>query len=171
MGVALEQRLPGLNCTFVDIHPVPVRDGRVLKGWENYVQFDGKNLPFEKLQFDVGIFSDVLHHVPDEIRDVLLMNALKKCRFVIIKDHFEYGFFTRTILRGMDFVGNFGYGVSVPSEYFNEERFAAFCERAHAQVVDVDVGVELYRHLPVLRSLLSPKLHFIAVCQLRNVVD
>ncbi len=160
----VSRKVAGSVWTCVDIYPLPSDKGFDEVKWKRYVQFDGYNLPFDDCTFDVGILSDVLHHVdPDRVCE-LLCNVLNKCKFVIIKDHFEYGWFSRQILRGMDFLGNYGYGVSIPERYFDGEAFIALCNSAGAEVKVCEVGVDIYRSLPILRWILPKKWHFFAIC-------
>lgn len=74
-----------LLCTGIDIYPN-------IKKWKNYKEFDGQNIPFKDDSFDIVIFCDVLHHTFENI-GVLLKEAKRVANFIIIKDHFEYGFF------------------------------------------------------------------------------
>lgn len=165
---AISVDAPDVTWTCVDIHPCAeekrIEDSR----WNRYMQFDGKTLPFGAKQFDVVTFSDVLHHVPEELRIGLLRSAATVGSQVLIKDHFEYGAFSRLALRAMDFVGNFGYGVSVPQRYFSRSSFERLCDAADLKIVSCDVGLSLYDHLPVVRQLLSPKWQFIALCELKG---
>lgn len=146
----------------VDIYPEPDHSER--KGWGGYVQFDGTSLPFAADEFDVAIFSDVLHHVSESNRAALLSEALRVCRYVVVKDHFEYGFFSRHTLRAMDFFGNYGYGVSVPRRYFEKSSFREFCIEAGASEVDVFTGFDLYSHIPLFGTILRKEWQFYAVC-------
>jgi SAM-dependent methyltransferase len=127
-----------------------------------YVQIQpGKALPWSGREFDVVLLVDTLHHTaaPDHV----LREALSAGAMVLVKDHLEYDHWTRTLLRLMDFLGNFGYGVSVPRRYFTQKSFAALVARiAPDRRCRLDVGLDLYDHLPLARTVLSPKLHFIA---------
>ena len=165
LSVAVEEALPTVVWKCVDIHPCPesklVEDAR----WHRYQIFDGKTLPFAAGQFDVVTFVDVLHHVPEELRIDLLRSAAATGKKVIIKDHFEYGMYSRSALRIMDFVGNFGYGINIPKRYFRIASFHRLCESAGLKVVRCDIGIRLYDHLPVLRHLLFSKWQFIAICE------
>lgn len=153
--------VPGSSWTGLDIHPPPATP---LPGtsWAHYRQFDGINLPFDDQALDVGLFCDVLHHVPPEIRRDLLADALRACRKIVVKDHFEYGIYSRTMLRLMDFVGNYGYGVSVPDAYFTRDGFTELVLAAGGTIETIDVGVDLYGHLPLVRTMLRPNWHFVA---------
>jgi SAM-dependent methyltransferase len=161
---ALQSRLPELEVACTDVHPCPPSLRDADPRWRRYTPFDGRRLPFGDASFDVAMFSDVLHHVPPEGQARLLAEAGRVARVVLVKDHFECGPFSRQVLRAMDFVGNFGYGVPVPDRYFTEQGFRALCEAASLSVRQVDVGIRLYDHLPVVRSVLSPDWQFIATC-------
>ena len=84
----------------------PLRNEGLDAIWQCYQQFDGSSLSFNDHAFDVVIFSDVLQHVPAGLVSPLLKSAARVGRFVLIRDHFEYGWFSSIILRAMDFVGN-----------------------------------------------------------------
>lgn len=148
----------------VDIHPPPADLPGRDAFWARYQPFDGRSLPFGEQSFDVVIFSDVLHHVPHASLQPLLASAARVGRFVVIKDHFEYGWFSRQVLRAMDFVGNYGYGISVPERYFSEDTFSQVIGGAGLRMEKVDIGVRLYDHLPLIRTLLSPRWQFLATC-------
>lgn len=164
-AIALE--VPQISWVCADIHPCSAEKRAEDPRWSRYVQFDGSTLPFMPKQFDVVTFSDVLHHVPEDQRTDLLRSAASAGKKIVIKDHFEYGFWSRQTLRAMDFVGNFGYGVSVPRRYFSKETFEQLCDAANVRIVRCDVGIRLYEHLPFARRLLSPRWQFIAVCEAR----
>jgi SAM-dependent methyltransferase len=50
--------------------------------------FDGVRLPFPDQSMDAGLFSFVLHHVPDEIKPLLIAEAKRVCRkkILVIED-------------------------------------------------------------------------------------
>lgn len=162
---AVASKVGGAEVRCADIHPCPPALAHGDPRWRRYVQFDGRTLPFERGSFDVVLFSDVLHHVPESQREDLLASAGRVGRHVLIKDHFEYGWWSRQMLRLMDWVGNFSYGVVVPSRYFDSNGFKALCNRARLTVVGLDVGIRLYDKLPVARWLLSPRWQFFAHCR------
>jgi SAM-dependent methyltransferase len=162
----LLDQVEGIELACVDIHPPPLRSDDLDPIWQRYQQFDGSSLPFDAHVFDIVIFSDVLHHVPSGLVSPLLKSAARVGRFVLIKDHLEYGWFSRNMLRAMDFVGNYGYGISVPKYYFNRDSFASTVCEAGLRVDDLEIGINLYDHLPFVRSLLSSKWQFVATCSL-----
>lgn len=152
-----------LQCT--DIHPCSPEIREQDPRWTKYTQFNGKDLPFDNDSFDVLVFSDVLHHVPEAIRTELLVSAARVSKYIVIKDHFEYGWFSRQTLRAMDWVGNYSYGISIPEKYFDEKGFAKTLASANMRVDRINIGLDLYNHLPLLRNILSRKWHFFAICR------
>ena len=68
----------------------------------------------ENEKFDVIFVVDVLHHVGINNAYKILNKLSKLSKTIIIKDHFEHGFFSRQLLRFVDFYANYGYGVNVP---------------------------------------------------------
>jgi hypothetical protein len=117
--------------------------------------------PWKLREFDVVLLIDTLHHAEDQ--DHLLREALRTGTMVLVKDHFEYGTWSRMILKLMDFVGNYGYGVPLPDRYFTPKRFhTKVSTLAPEGECDLRVGLDLYGHLPIVRHQLQPKWHFIA---------
>lgn len=157
----IAQKTNRTNWKCIDIHPLP----QGLKSnpkWYKYSQFDGKHIPFQDRDFDVATICDVLHHAGEDT-PVLLAEAARVSRIIIVKDHFEYGFYSRTMLKMMDFVGNWAYGVNIPRRYFTEDGFAALCETVGLQVVKINRNIKLYDHIPLLNKVLSPRWQFVAV--------
>ncbi|WP_255518059.1 class I SAM-dependent methyltransferase [Fulvivirga sp. M361] len=130
--------------------------------WKKYSTFDGQNIPFPDKQFKAALFCDVLHHA-DHTIDSLLNEASRVADYVIIKDHFEYGFFSRQWLRVMDFIGNWGYGVNIPKRYFSEYYFKDLCHRHDLKIAKMKIGINLYSHLPFVKWIAKPKWQFVAV--------
>ena len=94
--------------------------------------FQIKKLKSINTKFDICLIIDVLHHIGiDESKKIYnITRKLKKLsRFIIIKDHFQYGFFSNFILILMDFVGNYFDGVKIPSIYFNKESYKKFLKQ------------------------------------------
>jgi SAM-dependent methyltransferase len=168
LAKGLLERDNTIALTCVDIYPPPT-DAFAGDGlWANYKEFDGCTLPYNAESFDAVIFSDVLHHVTPECLSPLLASACRVGRFVLIKDHFEYGIWSRQMLRAMDFVGNYGYGVSVPERYFSPSSFQSVLDASGLKIDHLAVGIQLYEHLPVIRKVLSPRWQFLATCSAKN---
>jgi SAM-dependent methyltransferase len=148
---------PGWDWRCLDIYPAGGEHGK----WERYTSFNGRNIPYADQQFDLSVLVDVLHHSSDI--PALFGEAKRVSRCIIIKDHFEYGFYSSTMLKAMDLFGNWAYDIKVPGRYFTRKLFAELCEQLELDVVDLEIGMELYHHLPVLNKMLKPEWHFIAV--------
>ncbi|PCI98987.1 MAG: hypothetical protein COB15_04815 [Flavobacteriales bacterium] len=152
---------PSTNWKCIDIHELP-KELKNSEKWKKYQQFDGNNIPFPNNSFDISVFSDVLHHTGDSAPK-LIAEAARVSKYIVIKDHFEYSFYSRSILKLMDIVGNWGYGVSIPKRYFSKKSFESLVDSSGLKIVDLNVGVRLYDHLPIVKSVLNPKWQFIAV--------
>lgn len=158
----ISNRFPNVDLISVDLYDLP-SDLVFDPQWRNYIKFDGVNLPFPDNYFDVAIFSDVLHHVDADHLIELLLEARRVSKYVLIKDHFEYGFFSRQMLRLMDFVGNYGYGVSIPARYFSASSFEKTLSNSNFTLVHLNVGIDLYERSFVFKTITSRKWQFTAV--------
>ena len=56
---------------------------------------------------------------------------------IIIKDHFEFGFFSRQLLRFVDFYANYAYDVNIPKEYFNYVSWKRTIKKSHLKEVEL----------------------------------
>jgi SAM-dependent methyltransferase len=146
------------GCVAADIWPLQVTPPQ---GCE-YVQIEpGLPFPWADKEFDVVLLVDTLHHAADPAH--LLHEASRTGNTVIVKDHFEYGLWSRNLLFMMDFVGNYGYGIPLPKRYFTPETFRDLLSaNAPPAKCLLDIGLSLYDHLPLARLLLKPQWHFIA---------
>jgi SAM-dependent methyltransferase len=161
MAETLAKNNPRICWTCTDIHELPPHL-RSTDKWKNYHRFDGEHLPFEEGTFDVVLFSDVLHHCyPNSLQ--LLREARRTARYILVKDHFETGLISRQILRLLDFIGNYGYGVLVPKRYFDAEGFEALTRAAGLRRIHLYHGLKIYPF--PLSLLLRPSLQFIAVLE------
>jgi SAM-dependent methyltransferase len=152
---------PQTDWTCIDIHELPEHLKNDSK-WKKYTQFDGHHIPYKEKNFDVVVFCDVLHHA-QEATFQLLQESARVGKMIIIKDHFEYSLYSRYMLKLMDFVGNWGYGIVLPDHYFSEKRFEKLCKQSNLDIVHVHKNIDLYSHLPVLNKLLRPQWQFIAI--------
>src|SRR4030042_354389 len=151
--------LPNTSWTCIDTFHVPENNIHKDK-WVKYIKFDGVTIPFEKKAFDIVLFCDVLHHAGDAMLS-LLKQAGCIADYVLIKDHLEYSWYSRFILRLMDIYGNWGYGVSIPRKYFTTHSFRDSIALSELSEMHLHVGIELYPQLPLLRIILKPEYHFI----------
>ena len=113
-------------------------------------------------KYDFCLINDVLHHIGvekvEELKN-LIISFQNKARFVFIKDHFQYGFFTNQTLRLMDFLGNYYNNVSTPKKYFNEKSFNDLLELSNSEIVEKKLNIKVYQSYFLFMS--SPKLNFI----------
>ena len=145
----------------IDVHSLPAEVGHEQR-WTKYREFDGETIPYGEREFDIALLCDVLHHTPENAAR-LLAEAGRVAHRVLVKDQFEYGSYSRTMLRLMDFVGSWGDDASVPPRYFTREAFTRLAMEQRFIITALDCGLSLYEHLPVPRSVLRPDWDFIAV--------
>lgn len=127
--------------------------------------YDGQTIPFDSQSWDICLASDVLHHCPDP--KAVLKEMLRVAKeSIVIKDHFSEGFFSRSLLSLMDWIGNYGYGTDVP---FN------FMSSAQWNQAYLDLGLKPQVQKTKLRLypfpitlVLDHKLHFIALLAVPN---
>ncbi len=98
---------------------------------KNIKFFHINNLKQKKLnKFDFCLLLDVLHHIGiDENKNEIykITKKLKKLsKFIFIKDHFQYGFFSNLVLILMDIVGNYADNVKIPNIYFSTRTYEDF---------------------------------------------
>jgi hypothetical protein len=146
----------------VDVHPLPSYM-RSTSLWKHYERINGMQIGLKAQSFDVGILVDVLNHLAPDRQIDLLKESARVCKIVIIKDHLEYGLISRLVLMAIDFIGSYGLRVRIPRRYFTHSRFVALANRAGLDCQAMDIGIQLYQDIPVIRSLLRPKWQFIAV--------
>lgn len=153
---------PNTLWTCMDIYPLP-EHFQGMEKWHKYQHFDGVNIPTESNSFDYVLLCDVLHHSlnPEE----LLRECARVGKTIILKDHFQYGFFSNLMLKWMDQFGNQAYGVHIPGRYFSTKSFNALCSNIGLRVADIQTGIRLYDHLPIIRKVLRPEWQFIAVLE------
>jgi ubiquinone/menaquinone biosynthesis C-methylase UbiE len=165
IATCIHQLIPTVNWTGTD---VPEKlDHEILP--YRYICFKNNKLPFETNQFDVVIMSDVLHHIAEKGQDVAIKECARVGKIVILKDVIEKGIFSRFILLIMDIIGNWAYGVRIPTRYFTKQRFLEFCKKNSLKVEIKVEKVELYNHLPwIVRIMAPPDLHFIAILKKDN---
>jgi SAM-dependent methyltransferase len=159
----LAAALPHSAWTCMDVYELPMEYAGQER-WNKYRRFDGSHFPFADKSFDIVLFADVLHHARDNAA-TLLTEAARTGRLILVKDHFEYSWWSRGWLLLMDFVGNWGYGVPLPRQYYNRKQFITAVQDHGLRIRDMHVGIELYRHLPVVRSLLRKEWQFLAVLE------
>ena len=95
VGKALYDKGVAAEVTGVDTYDIA--GGPVPQG-VTYQKIDGQTLGFPDASFDAAIIIDVLHHAGIE-NSVEILKEVSRCtRYVIVKDHVEYGPVSRQIL-------------------------------------------------------------------------
>jgi hypothetical protein len=142
----------------MDVFPPPANpDSR----WSHYRQLHDGTFPSNAERFDAAIVIDVLHHVDERTRSSLLRSLGDAVRFVVVKDHFEFGVFSRQMLRLADWFGNYAYGVRIPSRYFTPTRWDALISAAGLREIRRVQNVRV--HDGLFGVLLPSRHHFISV--------
>lgn len=152
---SLSLKYEKIQFTCIDIYPN-------INNWNNYFEFNGKSIPFGDNEFDVVLFSDVLHHDFNNVKN-LLIEAKRVSKIVIIKDHFEYGLWSRKILQLADFIGNYGYGVSIPKRYFSKQSYSAILGECNLKEIDQLCPIQLYKDNILLKHLFKSRYQFISI--------
>ncbi|MFH0875644.1 MAG: class I SAM-dependent methyltransferase [archaeon] len=73
--------------------------------------FDGERIPYEDNTFDIVIVLDVLHHTRNISKQLRELKRVTK-KYIIIKDHISYGWFSEHLLSCSDFITNLPNGVT-----------------------------------------------------------
>lgn len=120
LAAAIAEMRPDLRLSGIDVLVRPAARIRV-------TQFDGQTIPHGDASFDAALLVDVLHHT--ESPEVLLREAGRVARTLVVKDHTLTGCLAGPTLRVMDWVGNAAHGVALPYNYQTQaqwrERFAS----------------------------------------------
>ncbi len=120
--------------------------------------FDGISVPYRDDSFDVAMFVDVLHHTLDPV--VLLREAARVARTIVIKDHTRTGFLAGPTLRFMDWVGNASHGVSLPYNYWTDAQWDAALSDLRLRTLQRTTKLALYP--PPASWIFDRRLHFVA---------
>ena len=112
-------------------------------------------------KFDVIFVVDVLHHVGINNAHKIINKLSKLSKIIIIKDHFEYGFFSRQLLRFVDFYANYGYGVNVPKKYFNKNKWKKTLIKSNSK--EIFRKNSFQQHDGLFNLILNKKHHFVSM--------
>lgn len=125
-----------------------------------YVQY--KNLKqIENLKADIVMVIDVLHHIGVDNAFKVLKKLAKISNTLIVKDHFEYGFISRQLLRFVDFYANYSYGVTIPKKYFTLSKWQKTIKKSSLREVYIENGFK--QHDGIFNVVLNKKYHFFSL--------
>ena len=119
--------------------------------------FDGLHIPYPNASFDVVMFIDVIHHAEDPL--LLLQEASRVGRSVVIKDHIRQGFLAARTLRFMDWVANAHHGVALPYNYWSKAEWDAAFDSVGLKPMVTKLSLGLYP--PPASWVFERGLHFI----------
>jgi Methyltransferase domain len=147
--------------TGMDIYPKPGVNANSDAKWNHYQQVTAQTLLTTAGGYDVAIVLDVLHHATPDDRIIILQRLATMSKVVVVKDHFEYGYVSRQLLRLADWFGNYAYGVDIPDRYFDRTLWKQIIADAGLKEVKLITPVRV--HDGLFGILLSQRYHFISV--------
>ena len=112
-------------------------------------------------KFDLIIAVDVLHHIGIDNAHKILKKLSKISKYIIIKDHFEHGFFSRHLLRFVDFYANYAYGVNIPKKYFDFKSWDRTVYKSSLK--EIKFVKNFKQHDGLFNLILNKKHHFISL--------
>jgi len=149
----------------IKVHCFDIYNSKNLKNLnqnKDIIFYSLQNLNLNKTKYDFCLLNDVLHHIGIEKLTVLknlIIKLQNKAKFVLIKDHFQYGFFSNLTIRVMDFLGNYFNNVSTPKKYFNKTSFNFLLRLSNSKIVEKVFNIKLYQSYFLFMS--NPKFNFI----------
>ena len=124
---------------------------------------DNEKLFKSNKRFDVIFVVDVLHHIGIENAHKIIRKLYKHSDKIIIKDHYEHGFFSRSLLRFVDFYANYGYGVNIPKKYFNKNSWRNTITKSKSKVLFHKENFQ--QHDGIFNIMLNKKHHFVSIIE------
>ena len=125
-----------------------------------YIQSD-KFFKSKNVNVDLIIAIDVLHHIGVDDASKILKKLSKISKNLIIKDHFEHGFFSRHLLRFVDFYANYAYGVNIPKKYFDYKSWNNAVKKSPLK--EVKLIKNFQQHDGLFNLILNKKHHFVSL--------
>ena len=121
-----------------------------------------KNLnDLNKFKSDIVILIDVLHHIGVDKSHLILKKLSENSKTLIIKDHFEHGYFSRQLLRFVDFYANYAYGVVIPKKYFDYKSWKKTIHKS--KLSEEHFEKKFQQHDGLFNLILNKRHHFISV--------
>lgn len=165
MSIPIKLKEQGVINSFIgmDIYEPPEsRDALDGQKWASYVRINSSEQKALIRSFDVAMLVDVLHHVENENEIISILQYLSsQSKYLLIKDHIEYGLISRQILRLADWFGNYAYGVKVPGKYFSIDEWNIILKKAG--LVEFARKGSVKVHGGIFGVILPSKCHYISV--------
>jgi len=122
------------NFPSVRFHTIDIVDFRKIKKLP-FVIYDGENLPFDNLRFDVSLLNETLHHCKDP--ESLLREARRVAKSVYVIEHFPNPNVSKKELINTEFIAlkrfQIPYQIYKP---FTEEELCLLFEKIDLRVCD-----------------------------------
>lgn len=128
-----------------------------------YIDISKSKITSKKNFFDLAIVIDVLHHIGVNNCQKKLQEICHVSKYVIIKDHFEYGYLSRQLLRLSDWYGNYGTEVNIPKKYFTKNEWNSLIKKCKLKEINIMQNVK--QHKGLFSLILPAKHQFIALIQ------
>ncbi len=112
-------------------------------------------------KFDLVIIVDVLHHIGVDNAYNVLKSLSKLSKNILVKDHFEHGFFSRHLLRFVDFYANYAYDVTIPKKYFDYDSWHKTIIKSNLKQIKLLKNFQ--QHDGLFNLILNKKHHFISL--------
>ena len=113
-----------------------------------------------KKKYDLVIVVDVLHHIGIDSSYKILKKLSKFSKNIVIKDHFEHGFFSRQLLRFVDFYANYAYDVNIPKKYYDYSSWKKTIKKSRLK--EVKIIDSFQQHDGLFNFILNKKHHFVS---------
>jgi len=124
-----------------------------------YVQYNDF-FKSNKKKYDIAIIVDVLHHVGIDDSYKVLKKLSKISKNIIIKDHFEHGFFSRQLLRFVDFYANYAYDVNIPNKYYDYSSWKKTIKKSSLK--EIKIIKSFQQHDGLFNFILNKRHHFVS---------
>ena len=113
-----------------------------------------------KDHFDLVFAVDVLHHIGIDKANEMLIKLSKISDNLVIKDHFEHGFFSRQLLRFVDFYANYAFDVNIPNKYYDIKSWNETVSKSN--LVEKQLIKNFQQHDGLFNFILNKKHHFVS---------
>ena len=125
--------------------------------YHNYKNLNDLN----NFKSDIVILVDVLHYIGVDKSHLVLKKLSKSSKTLIVKDHFEHGYFSRQLLRFIDFYANYAYGVIIPKKYFDYKSWKKTVKKS--SLTENYFEKNFQQHDGLFNLILNKRHHFISV--------